>query len=37
MTHERFTPLPAPGGWVCETCGIPVEDEPCAQHNRVTA
>lgn len=23
----------APGGWVCRTCGMPTESEPCAAHN----
>lgn len=22
----------APGGYVCRTCGVPVESEPCADH-----
>lgn len=22
----------APGGYVCTVCGIPTEDEPCAEH-----
>ncbi len=29
---ERWDDSVAPGGWVCATCGMPVESEPCAEH-----
>lgn len=30
--NERWDDRDAPGGWVCATCGVPVESEPCPQH-----
>ena len=38
MTDEKADSLEvwddsvAPGGYVCTVCGIPTEDEPCAEH-----
>lgn len=29
---ERWDSTIPPGGWVCATCGIPTESEPCPHH-----
>ncbi|WP_157115805.1 hypothetical protein, partial [Nocardia puris] len=27
-----WSDLAPPGGWVCAVCGVPVESEPCSEH-----
>ena len=35
--YERWDDSVAPGGMVCRVCGVPVESEPCMEHNPVAA
>lgn len=29
---DTWTTANAPGGWVCDACGLPTESEPCPEH-----
>lgn len=29
---DEWTIVPLPGGYVCSACGMPVESEPCRDH-----
>lgn len=37
LRNERWDDRLYPGGWVCATCGVPVESEPCREHMRGVA